>query len=222
MYSFSHLIRIQSISIFNHFSSKSKTHYDVLNLPRNCTSKEIKEAFIKLSKENHPDLNKNKDAHKKFLALNESYKVLSNAVSRRNYDLSLIPDKEVTRPGPQIFTRSGSSGWNDPTFYSNRNKKEDKQYEQKPYYGIKGQERVSNVKVVSICVCMAIFLVSLQFFLIAKSATFQRDHLIKRSQETEDEWKLLKKTVEENGNNLQIEILKSKFAEKNQSDKKDR
>ncbi|GLH13484.1 Putative molecular chaperone dnaj superfamily [Gryllus bimaculatus] len=30
-----------------------ETHYEVLQLPRNCTQKEIKTAFIKLSKQNH-------------------------------------------------------------------------------------------------------------------------------------------------------------------------
>ncbi|VEN48353.1 unnamed protein product [Callosobruchus maculatus] len=75
-------------------------HYDVLKLQRKCTAKEIKDSFIRLSKEFHPDINKRDDAHKKFLQINEAYKVLSNTESRRNYDLSLGSMHEVSSGGP--------------------------------------------------------------------------------------------------------------------------
>ncbi|CAG9826708.1 unnamed protein product [Diabrotica balteata] len=220
MYSFSSIILKQKTSpilhIIYNLSNCPKTHYDVLNLPRTCTSKEIKESFIKLSKEHHPDINKHRDAHSKFLSINESYKVLSNVESRRNYDLGLIPNRttEVYQYGPQVYNRGKENNqWTDRTFYANRDRSKDDMYMQKPYYGIKGQERVSNFKVVVICLTLASFVVGLQFLAIAKSATFQREELQRKSQEAQDSLNSLKRKVEINGNQLQIELLNLKFAE---------
>uniref|UniRef100_A0A6P7F0C5 DnaJ-like protein 60 n=1 Tax=Diabrotica virgifera virgifera TaxID=50390 RepID=A0A6P7F0C5_DIAVI len=219
MYSFSSILNKQKtypiLNIIYSLSNCPKSHYDVLNLPRTCTPKEIKESFIKLSKENHPDLNKDKDAHSKFLAINESYKVLSNVESRRHYDLGLIPNRtEVYQTGPQVYNRGKENNqWTDNTFYANRDRNKDDMYMQKPYYGIKGQERVSNFKVVVICLALASFIVGLQFLAIAKSATFQREDLQRKSQEAQDSLNSLKRKVEINGNQLQIELLNLKFAE---------
>ena len=66
-----------------------KTYYDDLNLEKNCSSKAIKDAFIKLSKQYHPDKNKNSDAKKKFIVINEAYSILGNAQKRKLYDKSL-------------------------------------------------------------------------------------------------------------------------------------
>ncbi|GLH13486.1 Uncharacterized protein GBIM_18042 [Gryllus bimaculatus] len=43
-----------------------ETHYEVLQLPRNCTQKEIKTAFIKLSKQVLPALSSDKQNHLPF------------------------------------------------------------------------------------------------------------------------------------------------------------
>ncbi|KAJ9596158.1 hypothetical protein L9F63_027217 [Diploptera punctata] len=54
----------------------SASHYDTLNLPRNCTGKEVRESFIKLSKQCHPDRNRgDPDKTCKFVKLNEAYSV---------------------------------------------------------------------------------------------------------------------------------------------------
>lgn len=63
----------------------------MLKLPRNCSEKDIKDAFIKLSKQYHPDRNKNKEAQAKFVKISNAYNVLSKPRSRREYDLGLPP-----------------------------------------------------------------------------------------------------------------------------------
>lgn len=74
----------------NLYSTVPDTHYDVLELKKNCTPKEIRSAFIRLSKEFHPDKNPNNPAlHDKFVQLNEAYSTLNDIESRRNYDASL-------------------------------------------------------------------------------------------------------------------------------------
>ncbi|XP_056642315.1 dnaJ-like protein 60 [Diorhabda sublineata] len=222
MYSFSYILIHKSL-LSVHSNNYSKSHYDVLNLSRNCTTKQIKESFIKLSKENHPDLNKNKDAHAKFLAINESYRVLSNAQSRRNYDLGLISENNQgkSHPGPNVYTRScGNDYWSDPTFYNNRDKSKDKFYEERPYYGIRGKGKVSNFTVVAVCIALASFVVGLQALAIVKSTTFQRDKLLEKSSEAEKSLKELKRNVEINGNRVQLEILNMKFAEQERMHRK--
>lgn len=73
-----------------HFSSsqkQSKTHYEILGLQRNATKKDIKTAFISLSKQYHPDVNP--DDKSNFLTINEAYSTLADPVQREQYDLKL-------------------------------------------------------------------------------------------------------------------------------------
>ncbi|MGY0035080.1 J domain-containing protein [Pedobacter sp. NJ-S-72] len=65
-------------------------HYDTLRIPRDASPDEIKKAFIKLSKELHPDLNgensKNKEEHQQ---VNHAYEILGDSTRRDEYNKSL-------------------------------------------------------------------------------------------------------------------------------------
>jgi len=67
-----------------YYSTKYKnrhksTHFEVLGIPPSSTGKEIKAAFIRLSKEYHPDKNPDDPSlHRKFAEINEAYSVLKN------------------------------------------------------------------------------------------------------------------------------------------------
>lgn len=68
----------------------SKNHYEALRVSRNASRKEIKSAFVTLSKTYHPDLNPElENAKKLFVEINEAYSVLGNPAKRRRYDLEL-------------------------------------------------------------------------------------------------------------------------------------
>lgn len=65
-------------------------HYDILQVNRQSDKKAIKTQYYRLSKRYHPDLNpSDKEAHEKFLQVNDAYAVLGNEASRRQYDMEL-------------------------------------------------------------------------------------------------------------------------------------
>lgn len=64
---------------------KYKNYYGVLGLNRLATSKEIKLAYYKLSKEYHPDVNPEQD-DSLFKEIVEAYKTLSKQESKKDYD----------------------------------------------------------------------------------------------------------------------------------------
>lgn len=64
------------------------TYYEILNVKKNATDKEIKNAYRALAKKYHPDTYKgNKSvAEEKMKQINEAYDILSNLESKAKYD----------------------------------------------------------------------------------------------------------------------------------------
>ena len=56
---------------FNRKSSTKLKLYDILDVPVNASQSEIKKSFFALAKQYHPDVNKDKDAHKRYVEINE-------------------------------------------------------------------------------------------------------------------------------------------------------
>ncbi|MCL1828771.1 MAG: molecular chaperone DnaJ [Oscillospiraceae bacterium] len=68
-------------------ADQKRDYYDVLGLKKNAADDEVKKAFRKLAKENHPDLNPgDKKAEARFKEINEAYEVLSDSEKRSKYD----------------------------------------------------------------------------------------------------------------------------------------
>jgi len=64
-----------------------KNYYDILGIARNASEKEIKQAYRKLARKYHPDVNPgDKSAGDKFKQINEAHEVLSDKEKRRKYD----------------------------------------------------------------------------------------------------------------------------------------
>ena len=64
-----------------------KDYYSTLGVAKTATEKEIKQAFRKLARKHHPDVNPgDKSAEAKFKELNEAYEVLGDPPKRKKYD----------------------------------------------------------------------------------------------------------------------------------------
>lgn len=80
--------------------------YQVLGLSRSATEADIKKAFRKLAKDNHPDRNADDPkAMERFKEANAAYELLSDAAKRAQYDRG-----EIGPDGQPIFTGFGGGG----------------------------------------------------------------------------------------------------------------
>ncbi len=64
----------------------SDDYYQVLSIPRNASSDDIRAAYRRLAVEWHPDRNASLDAASNFQKIGEAYTVLINNDTRRYYD----------------------------------------------------------------------------------------------------------------------------------------
>ncbi len=64
-----------------------RDYYEVLGVSKDATEDQLKKAYRKLAKENHPDLHPgDKECEARFKEINEAYEVLSDADKRAKYD----------------------------------------------------------------------------------------------------------------------------------------
>jgi len=62
-------------------------YYEILGVPRNSGEKDIRQAFRKLAREHHPDVNPgDSSSEDRFKRINEAYSVLSDPNKRQRYD----------------------------------------------------------------------------------------------------------------------------------------
>ncbi|MFA9443819.1 molecular chaperone DnaJ [Egicoccus sp. AB-alg6-2] len=81
-----------------------KNYYDVLGVAQDASADEIKKAYRRLARENHPDANPDDgQAERRFKEVGEAYSVLGDHSRRREYD-------EIRRLGATGFGGGGAPG----------------------------------------------------------------------------------------------------------------
>ncbi|GJJ09460.1 hypothetical protein Clacol_003683 [Clathrus columnatus] len=68
------------------FYASPKNPYEVLGVKKGAGASEIKSAYYQLAKKYHPDTNKDKGAHERFVEIQSAYDLLSDDKKREAYD----------------------------------------------------------------------------------------------------------------------------------------
>src|SRR5260370_16297872 len=110
-------------------TTTKQDYYELLGVGRKASQKEIRQAYRKLARRYHPDLNPgDKSSEEKFKQVQEAYDVLSDAKKRQMYDqfgfdaerrTSVPPEQD---PGAHFdfggFDFGGGPGTNFPDLFS--------------------------------------------------------------------------------------------------------
>ncbi|HXI30052.1 MAG TPA: DnaJ C-terminal domain-containing protein [Vicinamibacterales bacterium] len=94
-----------------------KDYYSTLGVSKTASEKEIKQAFRKLARKHHPDVNPgDASAETRFKEINEAYEVLGDAAKRKKYDELganwRAYEQAGTRPGGGFDPSQFGGGWN--------------------------------------------------------------------------------------------------------------
>jgi DnaJ-class molecular chaperone len=88
-----------------------KDYYQTLGVTKSSSDKEIKQAYRKLARKHHPDVNPgDKGAEAKFKEINEAYEVLGDTDKRRKYD-ELGANWRMYEQAQQQGATPGGQGW---------------------------------------------------------------------------------------------------------------
>jgi molecular chaperone DnaJ len=85
-----------------------KDYYQLLGVPKNASTAEVKKAYRKLARKHHPDANAgDKEAEERFKEVSAAYDVLGDAERRKQYDQV----REMAASGFTGFGGPGTGSW---------------------------------------------------------------------------------------------------------------
>jgi DnaJ-class molecular chaperone len=65
----------------------AKDFYSVLDIPSSTSKEEIRQAYLRIARECHPDVSKDPRARERFEEVHQAYVILSDYEARRYYNL---------------------------------------------------------------------------------------------------------------------------------------
>ncbi|UFM66252.1 DnaJ domain-containing protein [Paracoccus sp. MA] len=86
--------------------------YKALGLDKNATQDEIKKAYRRIAKTDHPDLNPDPAAHERFKAASTAYDLLKDPEQRARFDRGEIDAQGQERPQRHYYREYAESGDN--------------------------------------------------------------------------------------------------------------
>jgi len=95
--------------------TKADDYYEILRVPRNATSKQIRDRFLQLARDRHPDRfgeAEKEQAEVEFQRITQAYNVLHDANRRLQYDKETeqrakSPTENVRSQAAQVYLRRG-------------------------------------------------------------------------------------------------------------------
>src|ERR1700712_4473958 len=93
----------------------ARDYYDVRGVSRDAGPDELQQAFRRLARANHPDVNKDPGAEERFKEINEAYQALSDPELRKRYDrfgedYRKVPEDWEERVGARRTWSPGGDG----------------------------------------------------------------------------------------------------------------
>jgi molecular chaperone DnaJ len=91
----------------------TRDYYEILGLPKDASTEDIKKTYRKLALKYHPDRNKEAGAEEKFKEISEAYAVLSDADKRAQYDRFGHAGIDAQYSAEDIFRNADFGGFGD-------------------------------------------------------------------------------------------------------------
>ncbi|KAF9423004.1 hypothetical protein HW555_001547 [Spodoptera exigua] len=193
------------------YSLRRKNHYEILNLQRNCSDKEIKEAFIQMSKEFHPDKNKDVGAQEKFVRIVEAYNVLGKPSSRVQYDNMIEIDNGASYVYRSHAPYNMSKNPQYSYYYESYARSSSRNDNSNNFYGVSGVKKLPNYVIIAMCTGVALVGIFLQVFVIRNLYVAQRKQAQEKSKRLAEELDKVRAAAQANGNEMQTRLLLDKI-----------
>jgi len=92
----------EQLEVVHQIKKHTRDYYKILGLEKDCTVEDVRKAYRKLSLKVHPDKNKAPGAEDAFKAVSKAFQCLSDAESRKRFDL-------VGSDEPPVYNRRAAS-----------------------------------------------------------------------------------------------------------------